>query len=375
MSYQRAFSLQGVTKEFPGVRALDKASLDVEVGEVHGLVGENGAGKSTVVKVLAGVYQPDAGLVTIGGETLSPITPDTVHAAGVRFVHQELHLVPHFTVAESVFLGQERSGRLGLNTKAMREETEAFLHVQRLLPDSAQKFKNLLWNHVSTLCYFKINRDGTRTLIDYGIGLPRTIRVILSESDAPMHHREIIRAIKHRLGLNLTPLQVCPAANSGSFSLGKGVYGLAKHIPFSDAQIADICREAESIVYANKTKKQWHCFEILSKFPKQADQSYDKLDIHLLNIVLSKSKRLTSLHRMVWTATESYSKGEKRVNRAQAIIAIIKEAGHPLTLSEIKERLHKVAGINKILFIPKHPSLVRVAPSSWDVKDKDVLNR
>ncbi|MCY4300825.1 MAG: sugar ABC transporter ATP-binding protein [Aestuariivita sp.] len=128
MSYQRAFSLQGVTKEFPGVRALDKASLDVEVGEVHGLVGENGAGKSTVVKVLAGVYQPDAGLVTIGGETLSPITPDTVHAAGVRFVHQELHLVPHFTVAESVFLGQERSGRLGLNTKAMREETEAFLH-------------------------------------------------------------------------------------------------------------------------------------------------------------------------------------------------------------------------------------------------------
>ena len=254
-------------------------------------------------------------------------------------------------------------------------ETETLLNVQRLLPDSARKFKNLLWDHVSTSCYFKINRDGTRTLIDYGIGLPRTIRVILSESDAPMHHREIIRAIKHRLGLSLTPLQVCPAANSGSFSFGKGVYGLDKHISFSDAQIADICREAESIVYASKTKKQWHCFEILFKLSKQVDQSYDKLDIHLLNIVLSKSRRLTSLHRMVWTATESYSKGEKRVNRAQAIIAIIKEAGHPLKLSEIKERLHKVAGVNKILFIPRHPSLVRVAPNTWDVKDEDVPNR
>ena len=249
-------------------------------------------------------------------------------------------------------------------------KTEAFLHVQKLLPDSAQRFKNLLWDHVSDLCYFKINHNGTRTLIDYGIGLHRTIKVILSESDSPMHHRKIIKAIKLRLGLNLTPLQVCPAANSASFSFGKGVYGLAKHIPFSDEQIADICREAESIVYANKTKKQWHCFEILSKLPKQADQSYHKLDIHLLNIVLSKSKRLTSLNRMVWTATEGYNKSEKRVNRAQAIIAIIKEAGHPLKLSEIKERLHKVAGINKILFIPRHPSLVRVAPNTWDIKNR-----
>ncbi|MCY4288812.1 MAG: sugar ABC transporter ATP-binding protein [Aestuariivita sp.] len=127
MSLQCAFSLQGVTKEFPGVRALDNASLDVRIGEVHGLVGENGAGKSTVVKVLAGVYQPDAGLVKIGGETLSPLTPDSVHAAGIRFVHQELHLIPHFTVAESVFLGQERSHRLGLDNKAMRENTKAFL--------------------------------------------------------------------------------------------------------------------------------------------------------------------------------------------------------------------------------------------------------
>ena len=250
-------------------------------------------------------------------------------------------------------------------------ENETFLNVQRLLPDSAQKFKNLLWDYISDLCYFKINRDGTRTLVDYGIGLPRTIKVILSESDSPMHHREIIKAIKHRLRLNLTPSQVCPAASSISFSFRKGVYGLDKHIPFSDVQIADICREAEAIVYANKIKKHWHCFEILSEFSGQADQSYNQLDIHLLNIVLSKSKRLTSLNRMVWMATKDYKKGEKRVDRVQAIIAIIKEAGHPLTLNEIKERLYKVAGINKILFIPKHPSLVRVAPNTWDVNDKD----
>lgn len=109
------------------MRALDNASLNVRAGEVHGLVGENGAGKSTVIKVLAGVYQPQAGSVSVGGRILSPATPETVHAAGARFIHQELHLVPHFTVTESVFLGQERSGRFGLDRKGMRRDAEAFL--------------------------------------------------------------------------------------------------------------------------------------------------------------------------------------------------------------------------------------------------------
>ena len=127
MSDNSAFSLEGITKEFPGVRALDDASLHVRAGEVHGLVGENGAGKSTVIKVLAGVYQPEAGSVKVGGKVLSRVTPETVHAAGARFIHQELHLVPHFTVTESVYLGQERSGRFGLDIKGMRKDAEAFL--------------------------------------------------------------------------------------------------------------------------------------------------------------------------------------------------------------------------------------------------------
>ncbi|WP_299151756.1 sugar ABC transporter ATP-binding protein [uncultured Tateyamaria sp.] len=124
---QSAFRLSGITKEFPGVRALDDASLEVLAGEVHGLVGENGAGKSTVIKVLAGVYQPEAGKVEVDGQLLSPATPANVHAAGVRFIHQELHLVPHFTVTESVFMGQERRGPFGLAKREMRKAAETFL--------------------------------------------------------------------------------------------------------------------------------------------------------------------------------------------------------------------------------------------------------
>lgn len=119
--------MQGVSKAFPGVQALDDASLTVLPGEVHGLVGENGAGKSTMIKVLAGVYGADSGSVAIDGQPIQSVTPRAVHDAGVRFIHQELHLVPHFTVAESVFMGQEVSGRLGLRSVDMRRQAEAFL--------------------------------------------------------------------------------------------------------------------------------------------------------------------------------------------------------------------------------------------------------
>lgn len=122
-----AFSLRDIVKTFPGVRALDGASLEVRAGEVHGLVGENGAGKSTVIKILAGVYQPDSGAVSIGGRMLDAVTPKAVHDAGIRFIHQELHLVPHFTVAESVFMGQETGGLFGLDRKGLQRRAETFL--------------------------------------------------------------------------------------------------------------------------------------------------------------------------------------------------------------------------------------------------------
>jgi ribose transport system ATP-binding protein len=118
--------MHAITKSFPGVLALDAVDLDVRRGEIHGLVGENGAGKSTIIKVLAGVYRANGGSVTVDGATLVDVTPRAIHAAGVRFIHQELHLVQHFTVTESVFMGQEISTISGLSRGDMRARAEAF---------------------------------------------------------------------------------------------------------------------------------------------------------------------------------------------------------------------------------------------------------
>ena len=97
----------GVTKSFPGVRALDGVDLEVRPGEIHALVGENGAGKSTLIKVLAGAVVPDAGDVRLDGVGLPLGDPLEVRRCGVAIVYQELTLVPELSAAENIFLGRE----------------------------------------------------------------------------------------------------------------------------------------------------------------------------------------------------------------------------------------------------------------------------
>ena len=107
MTAKPAVSVRGLTKTYPGVRALDGVDLDVLPGEVHVLLGENGAGKSTLVKILSGAIQPDRGNIAIDGQPVALPTPHAAQQAGISTVHQELSLVPDLTVAQNLFLGQE----------------------------------------------------------------------------------------------------------------------------------------------------------------------------------------------------------------------------------------------------------------------------
>jgi len=106
--------LRGVTKQFPGVRALSGVDFTVRAGEVHALMGENGAGKSTLIKVLTGVHRPDAGEITFDGRRIQPRSPRDAQALGISTVYQEVNLIPHLSVAENIILGREpmRWGRI-----------------------------------------------------------------------------------------------------------------------------------------------------------------------------------------------------------------------------------------------------------------------
>ncbi|MFF4501733.1 sugar ABC transporter ATP-binding protein [Streptomyces sp. NPDC001401] len=100
-------SMSGITKSFPGVRALDGVDLDVQAGEVHCLLGQNGAGKSTLIKVLAGAHQPDTGTIRWRGDEVTLRSPIVAMRRGIATIYQELDLVEHLSVAENVHLGHE----------------------------------------------------------------------------------------------------------------------------------------------------------------------------------------------------------------------------------------------------------------------------
>lgn len=107
-------SASRVRKAFPGVVALDDVSIDVHGGRVHALMGENGAGKSTMMKIIAGVYAPDSGVLMFKGESVSLKSPRDALDRGIAMIHQELNLLPDMTVAENIWIGREPRNRLGL---------------------------------------------------------------------------------------------------------------------------------------------------------------------------------------------------------------------------------------------------------------------
>jgi ribose transport system ATP-binding protein len=118
--------IRGVTKSFPGVKALDDVSFHINRGEVVGLIGENGAGKSTLLKILNGVYQPDAGGIFVDGRQISVASPRQAFDSGIAMVFQEQSVLPSLTVAENIFLGREEEFlRFGLISKSRMHKAAA----------------------------------------------------------------------------------------------------------------------------------------------------------------------------------------------------------------------------------------------------------
>ncbi|MBP3199239.1 MAG: sugar ABC transporter ATP-binding protein, partial [Butyrivibrio sp.] len=131
MASEYKLELRGVSKSFPGVKALDNVQLAVKPGRVHALMGENGAGKSTLMKCLFGIYKMDAGEIYIDGEKVTIDNPDEAMKKGIAMVHQELQPVLARSVAENMFLGRFPVKKYGplqiIDHKTMYEETEKWL--------------------------------------------------------------------------------------------------------------------------------------------------------------------------------------------------------------------------------------------------------
>ncbi len=124
---QELVRMSGITKEFPGVKALEDVRFNLYSGEVLSLLGENGAGKSTLMKILSGVYQRDDGEIVLFGEKIKEWDANKAKDAGIAIIHQELNMCTHLSVAENIFLGREILKRGRLDNVRMNEETQQIL--------------------------------------------------------------------------------------------------------------------------------------------------------------------------------------------------------------------------------------------------------
>lgn len=137
--------MKQITKEFPGVKALDNVNLSVEQGEIHALVGENGAGKSTLMNVLSGIYPYGTytGDIVYNGEVCQFQKIKDSEEKGIVIIHQELALIPYMSIGENMFLGNEQATRLGIDWNKTYAEADKYLKMVGLSENSRTLIKDI----------------------------------------------------------------------------------------------------------------------------------------------------------------------------------------------------------------------------------------
>lgn len=135
--------MKGITKTFPGTKALDQVDLSIKAGEIHALLGENGAGKSTMMNVLTGQFPMDEGQILIDGKPVKITSPKEAFQKNIVLVPQELNLIPDASVAENIFLGNEQAKNMLINWKDTRKEAERLLAILDVTIDVTQKASRL----------------------------------------------------------------------------------------------------------------------------------------------------------------------------------------------------------------------------------------
>jgi len=277
------------------------------------------------------------------------------------------------TIVQETWNKHLRDARALLRSAANKRwrDSEARLLVYELLPDTAKTLRLLLWEQAARCCYFAKDIDGTRTLLSYEGKIEHFVKVMLSESNSPLHYRGIAQRINDQRKRKVCPETVRLTVAKNAWVFDVGVYGLAKHIPFSDGQMSYFCTLAEDIMRRKAPAKQWHATELLAQMMQQSAAACRGLDEYLLAIALSHTQRLRTLGRMVWVLNH-FSKDEQRLPIQQAVVDILRSAGQPLTIDEIRKRLMKRRGVGKRLCINSTAPLVRIARGVWGINDRDV---
>lgn len=168
-------TLNHLTKLYPGVIALDNLSLSFREGEVHAIVGENGAGKSTMIKLISGAIEPTSGSIEIGGQRYDTMTPKLSRACGVAVIYQEFTLVPVLTAAENIFMGEYLTKGLVLDRREMEKRAAQLFERLNIKIDPRAKVADLTTGYQQIVEIAKAISKNAKILIMDEPSAPLTI--------------------------------------------------------------------------------------------------------------------------------------------------------------------------------------------------------
>ncbi len=226
--------MHGITKTFPGVKALNQVDLQLARGEVHVLAGENGAGKSTLMKIMTGVYKADpGGVIKVDGQVVTIKDPMHARSLGISIIYQELAVVNNLTVAENIYLAREPLNSLGL------------IDVRKMNADAA-----------AVLAELEMNLDPSRTVSGLSIGQKQMVEIaraisyrskliIMDEPTASLSHHEsttLMRMVKNLAAQNIGVVYISHRLDE-IFEIGDRVTVLRDGMTVDSRPIAEMTRE------------------------------------------------------------------------------------------------------------------------------------
>jgi len=194
--------MSGIVKRFPGVVANDGVNLEIRAGEVHALLGENGAGKSTLSNILTGLYRADEGVVEVAGHRCEFSSPRDALNAGIGMVHQHFRLVPTFTVAENVVLG-ESDGALFMNHDRVATRVQELSDRYALAVDPNARVWQLSVGEQQRVEILKVLYRGAKVLIldePTAVLTPVEARSLFATLRAMADEGRSVIFISHKLG-------------------------------------------------------------------------------------------------------------------------------------------------------------------------------
>lgn len=239
------------------------------------------------------------------------------------------------------------------------------------IPEKAREFRPLMWENICRLAHFSDAPSGERILVSYGRGADHAVEAILYEAERPLHYSEIAERLQARSAKPIDERRVHNAAANIGILLGRGTFGIERHIAISSEELGKISDEGASIILSGPFGRQWHASEILGNLIERGFESA-AIDKYVVDYALTKAVGLQSMGRMAWKVADDTNSAGSRLEVREAVLSLLMEAGMPLSAPEIIQRLVALRGVNDTVQLVSGDPLIRIGGGLWGLNDRDV---